>query len=416
MAETIYKTNDTQTRKGSNFRKGARFKKGHNFNKGTDFTRKAGGTKSSAGGRLFGKFIGKMARGVSGHAENLGFTTEDKASADKQSTYQMGVESYQRALETGDQRRLRGIRSAGIIVHAERPSSDWRGNQELSGKVIDDIDELARVAYDRLVDSDNNAAYVVYMNKNKIVSQVAFPEGYPNAASVNSASLKDSIIKYLNNAVAPEDVDGYYIIQNSPSPDMNEDDTSMHSAISNDLDGYLGGIVLSPGFQYGFVHVNNNQAVVQKRQLPIPTPGKEFVAGYDGPYTVLNTHQELLGQPTIDENKSLKMSNDNISHISQTIERARDTTLLVYSESGKTVAVQEIPNKLFKKTRKFNEYIGKQMEKYGSDEIIAVVDEKKIAGSKPTVSNSIKNDIDLKIAKMNEITLTAEVLDSNTLV
>jgi hypothetical protein len=267
-----------------------------------------------------------------------------------------------------------------------------------------------------MVDSDANTAYVVYMNDNKIVSQVGFPEGYPNTTkSVNSTSLEDSVIKYLNNAVAPEDVDGYYIIQNHPNTDIGQDDIGMHSNISKNLDGYLGGIVLSPGFQYGFVHVNNDQAVVQKRQLPIPTPGQEFVAGYDGPYTVLNTHQELLGQPTVDDDKPLKMSNDNISRISQTIERARDTTLLVYSDNGRTVAVQEIPNKLFKKTRKFNEFVGKQMEKYGSDEIVAVVDEKKIASARSTINSSIKNDIDLKLAKMDVVTLATEMLDTNTI-
>ena len=417
MAETIYKTNDSQLRKGSNFRKGARFKKGHNFNKGTDFTRKAGGTKSSAGGRMFGKFIGKMARGVSDHAEDLGFTSEDDfPTKDKTSEYQMGVESYQRALDTGDKRRLAGIRSAGVIVHAERPTGSWRSGQELTGNTVDDIDDLARKAYDRMVDSDANTAYVVYMNDNKIVSQVGFPEGYPNTTkSVNSTSLEDSVIKYLNNAVAPEDVDGYYIIQNHPNTDIGQDDIGMHSNISKNLDGYLGGIVLSPGFQYGFVHVNNDQAVIQKRQLPIPTPGQEFVAGYDGPYTVLNTHQELLGQPTVDDDKPLRMSNDNISRISQTIERARDTTLLVYSDNGRTVAVQEIPNKLFKKTRKFNEFVSKQMEKYGSDEIVAVVDEKKIASARSTINSSIKNDIDLKLAKMDVVTLATEMLDTNTI-
>jgi len=186
-------------------------------------------------------------------------------------------------------------------------------------------------------------------------------------------------------------------------------------AISKTLTGYLGGIMLSPGFQYGFVHTDKDQIRLQKRQLPIPTPGEEFVAGYDGPYTVLNTHQELLGQPVIDPNKPLQTSNANITHISQTIERARDTTLLVYSENSKVVAVQEIPNKLFKKTKKFNEYVSKQMEKYNADEIVAVVDEKKVSSAKPTLHRAAKRDIDMKIAKMDELTLATEILDSRTL-
>ena len=414
MADTLYKQNESGFRQGSIFKKGTRFKKGHNFNKGTDFTKKAGGTKVAGGGRLFGKYIGKMARGVSGHALELGFSP-DEFSTDKKSTYQMGVEAYQRALETGDQRRLRGIRSAGIIVHAERPSLFWRGDQDLVGKDIDDIDQLARMTYDRFIDSDSNTVHVVYMNKNKIVSQVSFPQGYPKTKNIDMDSLESTVMGYLNDAEAPEDVDGYYIIQNNPSSEINEDNAKLHLDISKNIDGYLGGILLAPGFQYGFVHTDSNQVRLQLRQLPIPTPGEEFVAGYDGPYTVLNTHQELLGQPTIDSNKPLKMSNDNISRISQTIERARDTTLLVYSDNGKVVAVQEIPNKLFKKTRKFNEYTKSQLNKYGADEVVAVVDEKKLASAKSTLHSSIKQDIDLKLAKMDEASLATEIVDPNTL-
>lgn len=414
MADTIYKQSDSSLRKGSTFRKGARFKKGHNFNKGTDFTKKAGGTKVSGGGRMFGKYIGKMARGVSGHAMELGFPP-DAVASNQQSTYKMGLEAYQRALETGDQRRLQGIRSAGIIVHAEQPAPGWRVEQALSGKVVDDIDQLARLAYDRLVDSNSSAVHVVYMSENKIMSQVSFPNGYPLTQPIDAASLENSVVKYLSNAKAPEDVDGYYIIQNHPSTDINEGDAAMHLAISKTLTGYLGGIMLSPGFQYGFVHTDQDQIRLQKRQLPIPTPGEEFVAGYDGPYTVLNTHQELLGQPVIDPNKPLQNSNANITHISQTIERARDTTLLVYSENSKVVAIQEIPNKLFKKTKKFNEYVSKQMEKYNADEIVAVVDEKKVSSAKPTLHRAAKRDIDMKIAKMDELTLATEILDSRTL-
>lgn len=415
MADTLYKQNETAFRQGSIFKKGTRFKKGHNFNKGTDFTKKAGGTKVAGGGRMFGKYIGKMARGVSGHALDLGFAPPDEFSTDKKSTYQMGVESYQRALETGDQRRLRGIRSAGIIVHAERPSLFWRGDQDLTGKSVDDIDQLARMTYDRFIDSDSNTVHVVYMNQDKIVSQVSFPRGYPKTLNVDMATLEDTVMSYLNDAVAPEDVDGYYIIQNNPSSDIDEDNAKLHLTISKNLDGYLGGILLAPGFQYGFVHTDNNQIRLQRRQLPIPTPGEEFVAGYDGPYTVLNTHQELLGQPTIDSNKPLQLSNAHISRISQTIERARDTTLLVYSDNGKVVAVQEIPNKLFKKTRKFNEYTKSQLNKYGADEVIAVVDEKKLGSAKPTLHSSIKNNIDLKLAKMKEATLETEIVDPDTM-
>lgn len=413
MAESIYKTNDTQFQKGSKFRKGYRFKKGHRFNKGTDYTRKAGGTKVSAGGRMFGKFIGKKARGVSDLAGNPGITSvDDFPTTDKHTEDQMGVEAYQRALETGDKRRLAGIRTSGIIVHAERPSTSWRGDQDLSGKMVGDVDQLARVAYDRLVDADTNSAYVVYMNQNKIVSQVALPKGYPKTAPIDTVSLQDSVIQYLNKAAAPEDIDGYYIIQNYPDAKMDNNDIGIHGAIAKNFDGYLGGIVLSSGFQYGLVQVNNNDQVqIQKRQIPFSTPDDKSVTGYNGPYIVLDNHQELLGEPTIDESKPLKMSNHNISRISQTIERARDTTLLVYSDDSKAAAIQEIPNKLFKKTRKFNAFVKKQMEKYGADEVIAVVNEKKLAGARATVDSTVKNDIDMKIAKMNGITMSTEVLD-----
>lgn len=417
MADTIYKQGDSNYSKGSTFRKGTRFKKGVRFNKGTDYTKKGGGTKPAAGNRMFGKYIGKVARGVSGQgAMGLGFPPDDEANTDQQSTYKMGLESYQRALETGDQRRLQGIRNAGIIVHAERPALGWRQGQSLAGKMVDDVDQLARAAYDRFIDSDSSAVHIVYMHDKEIVSQVSFPDGYPVSNPIDAASLESSVVKYLNNATMPEEADGYYVIQNHPDSDIDEDSAKMQVSVAKKLAGYLGGIMLAPGFQYGLVSTFNDQIRMQKRQLPIPTPGEEFAPGFDGPYTVLNTHQDLLGKPTVDENKPLKMSSANISSISQRIERARDTTLLVYSEQGKAVAIQEIPNKLFKKTKNFNEYVSKQMEKYSADEVVAVVDEKKLASAKPTMDSSHKRNLDIKIAKMDEVTLAAEIVDSNTLV
>jgi hypothetical protein len=373
---------------------------------------KSKGTKPTAGRRAFGKFIGKAVRGTSDKVK-LVPTPPDDMSQDKRRFFQMGLESYQRALQTGDQRRIRGIRSAGIIVHAENVHPNWRIKQTLQGREVTDIDQLARLAYDNLVDADMNTVHFVYLKKNKIVSQVSFPKNYPLATPQDMSNLQDDILKQLQDMKLPK-ADGYYTIQNYPDTKMNVDVPEMHRTIAKKFPGYMGGLIITPGFQYGYVQLQGDTVQLQEKQLPIPAPGDETVPGYDGPYTVLNHHQNLLGKPTLEPNKPIDVSNLNISKISQHIERARDTTLLIYSKNNKTVGIQEIPNSLFKKSKKFNDYAKSQINKYGADEVIAVVDKNKIHGAKPAIQRTTKK-LALKLASLDTKTLATSLLDTNLL-
>jgi hypothetical protein len=369
--------------------------------------------KPDAGKRFFGKFIGKSVRGVSGGVK-LVKAPPDFNTNDRRNTFLMGLEAYQRALQTGDKRRIRGIRSAGVIVHAEKVSAKWRGLQQLEDKTIQDLDHLARIAYDSLVDSDANTVHIVYLKKNKIVSHVSFPQNYPLGETQDITSLQESVITYLKNANVP-DADGYYAIQNYPDTKIANDIPDMHKSIAKTLPGYIGGLLITPGFQYGHIQLQENDVVkVEEKQLPLPDAGEEFVPGYDGPYTVLNNHQELIGKPAATKNPST--ASVNISQISKKIERSRDTTLLVYSNNGKTVGIQEIPNSLFKQTKKFNDYTKSQMKKYDADEIVAVVDKNKVHGATPSIKRTLKkNKFNLKLAQMDTKTLEAELLDNNIL-
>ena len=368
--------------------------------------------KPDAGRRMFGKYIGKFGRGISDGVKFVKAPPEF-TSSDRQRNFLMALESYQRALETGDKRRIRGIRSAGIIVHAERVSPTWRGAQDLQDRTIEDIDHLARLSYDSFVDSDANTVHIVYVKKNKVISQVSFPKNYPLSTPYDVASLQESVLDQLKDTKV-QGADGYYAIQNYPDNKLDTNIAEMHKSIANTMPGYLGGLVIAPGFQYGHINVSSDGVKILQQQLPLPSPGQEFVPGYDGPYTVLDQHQNLIGQPTVVDDDSA--SSLNIGKISKHIERSRDTTLLIYSSNNKAVGVQEIPNNLFKKSTKFNDYTKGQMNKYGADEVIAVVDKSKVHGATPTIKRTLKkNKINIKLAQLDTKTLETEILNMNTL-
>jgi len=368
--------------------------------------------KPDAGRRLFGKYIGKFGRGISDGVKFVKAPPEF-SSNDRQRNFMMGLEAYQRALDTGDKRRIRGIRSAGVIVHAERVNPNWRTAQGLQDKTIEDINHLARLSYDSFVDSDTNTVHIVYMKKNKVISQVSFPKNYPLSMPADVSSLQESVLKHLKDTKV-QGADGYYAIQNYPDNKMDSNAAQMHKSIADTMPGYLGGLLIAPGFQYGHVNISNAGIKIVQQQLPLPNAGQEFVPGYDGPYTVLAQHQNLIGHPTVTDNDT--SSNENIGKISKHIERSRDTTLLVYSSNNKTVGIQEIPNNLFKKSNKFNDFTKGQLNKYGADEVIAVVDKSKVHGATPTIRRILKkNKINLKLAQLDTKTLETEIMNMNTL-
>lgn len=365
--------------------------------------------KYLTGQRYFGKGIGKVPR-------SLTLSPDPETSApeifkgDRQKRWRMYLNAYENAFRTGDKRRLRGIRSMGIIVHAEKVDPNWRMKLNLADKKITTLDDLARMVHDRFIAAQQNAAHLVFVKNNVIKSHVSFPKGYPQSMANNPQALQDSIVKSLGNT-RPQDTDGYYLVENHPDAKLTPDETQLHKIIANKMNGYLGGILLKPGFDYGLVTMQNGQFNLQNKQLPLPITDTEEVQGYDGPYTVLANHQDLIGHP-VHVAQTNKMSDRSISQIANKIERARDTTLLIYADKGKTTGIQEIPNPLIKKAKKFDDFLTEQMQKYNADQVVAVLDSTKVNIAKPAANRTVKKlGIDLQVAARDVVKKTVHMVD-----
>lgn len=292
----------------------------------------------------------------------------------------------------------KGLATPSIVVHAEKIASFAAA--DALGKRVDNADEVARLAKDYF--ADNNLSYhLVFVKGGKVVGFRL----YPNAASykngIDKLTFTDVDFSSLRQSVAKIQASGYYVIENTPTKNISDAATNIeeHVRIASEIPGYLGGVVMGLADEYGELSLKASNGIkmskkrgdVDFRKKRISDPQPEVLNEYGVLYTILNEHQDLIDTPAT--------TPKDIEKVSRVVARAEKSVLLVFRRLNKTVAVQEIPQSLYMKSKTFNDYVEDQARKYAASGITAVVNSTKAEAAIKTFRRTVnKTDLDMTLA------------------
>lgn len=235
------------------------------------------------------------------------------------------------------------------------------GRVDFRGQTVETPEDLAKLCQ-VLRDPRFETFRVVLTKGDKIVSFRSISSRLPGvSAAFELDDIRESI-DLIKNRMDRLGADGYYLIHNHPSGDVNAsyEDLNVTRAYLALLgqNTYKGHIILDHD-EYGYIDADIPQQIHGDN---FPTPRIETITGQQ---TIDFIHEPEMDHPVL--GSQIKDSGD-VAKVAQTINSEGDVSVLIYTSSKASVrGVQEISNKALKNNKEIGGYIRNQaIDEFGS--------------------------------------------------